>query len=77
MTALKRTIEKFLEKQAKVYAVDENRHVRDARVAKRSARDHSGRWFYEMFQNSDDAWATIVDVRVTQDAVYVADIRTR
>ena len=56
-----------------VYQDDRERIVRDARAAERATGDHTGRWLFELLQNSDDAGATEVLVSVKDDTVYVAD----
>lgn len=73
MNDLKTAVEEFQNRQFGVYKADPSRLVRDASIAKRTAKDHMGRWFFELFQNSDDAQSTEVLVRVTTDSIYVAD----
>jgi len=70
---IKGKIAEFLEKQKSVYKIDHKRIQRDARAAKRVTGDHLGRWFFELFQNCDDALAKSVFVKLTNTAVYVAD----
>ena len=73
MATLKEAIKEFLARQLAVYRADGQRLARDARSARRAASDHIGRWPLELLQNSDDAKATKVHVRVVPGAVYVAD----
>jgi len=73
MNDLKTAVEEFQYRQLGVYRADPSRLVRDASIAKRTAKDHVGRWFFELFQNSDDAQSPEVHVRVTTDSIYVAD----
>ncbi len=70
---LEAAIEQYKKKTLKVYKADPERIVRDARAAERATGDHTGRWLFELLQNSDDAQATEVLVSVKNDAVYVAD----
>ncbi len=70
---IERAIEEFRNKTLKVYKADPERIVRDARAADRAAKDHTGRWLFELLQKSDDARATEVLVLVKDDTVYVAD----
>ena len=73
MSKLREAIDAFRGKRGKVYRTDANQILRDSRAAKRAADDHVDRWLLELLQNSDDARATIVQIRVTKEAVYVAD----
>jgi hypothetical protein len=66
-------VEGFREKTLQVYKADPDRIIRDARAAERAAKDHTGRWLFELMQNSDDAGATEVLVLVEDNTVYVAD----
>ena len=61
---MEKAIEEFRNKTLKVYKADAERIVRDARAANRAAKDHTGRWLFELLQNSDDAAATDVQVLV-------------
>jgi hypothetical protein len=70
---LETTIEQYRNKTLNVYKADPERIVRDARAAERATGDHTGRWLFELLQNSDDAGATEVLVSVKDDTVYVAD----
>jgi len=70
---LERAIEAFRASQAEVYKSDPSRLLRDSRVARRSIHDYTGRWFFELIQNCEDARATTVEVRVTDTALYVGD----
>jgi hypothetical protein len=70
---LEAAIEQYKKKTLKVYKADPERIVRDARAAERVTGDHTGRWLFELLQNSDDAQATEVLVSVKNEAVYVAD----
>jgi hypothetical protein len=66
---IRRAIDAFLEKQRNVYRADPSRIERDAKSAEHATKDHVGRWFYEVFQNCDDACQNMesgkVEVRVT------------
>lgn len=73
MGELRESIEAFLEKQSRVYAADPLRIERDTRAANKETRNHVGRWFFELFQNCDDAHASQVIVIVTDSAIYVGD----
>jgi len=66
-------IRDFCNTQLNVYHADKDRIIRDTRAAERVAQDHVGRWFFELFQNSDDAFAEEVFVLIASDAIYVAD----
>jgi hypothetical protein len=63
----------FRKRRLEVYRTDEDQISRDARGAKATAADHVGRWPLELIQNSDDAKADTVLIRITEKAVYVAD----
>lgn len=73
MTNFEKAIDEFRERQANVYRADQTRVVRDSRSARRSAKDHVGRWFFELVQNCEDTRAKNVEVRITDKAVYVAN----
>jgi len=73
VTNLKCGTEAFRARQAEVYRSDRTRLMRDSRAARRSIQDHTGRWFFEVMQNCEDARATVVEVRLSDTAVYVAD----
>ncbi|MBN2288680.1 MAG: ATP-binding protein, partial [Candidatus Glassbacteria bacterium] len=73
MGPIEEAINEFQERQLNVYKADPDRIVRDTRVAERAAKDHVGRWFFELLQNSDDAMASKVSILFEDDAVYVAD----
>jgi len=73
MEAIEKAIEEFRQKQLAVYRADQERIVRDTRGAERAIRDHTGRWLFELLQNSDDAEASEVCVLVEDGAIYVAD----
>ncbi len=73
MCGLREAIEDFRARLARVYEVQPDRIIRDANAARRSAKDYTGRWFFELVQNCEDAHASAVVVKITDDAVYVAD----
>lgn len=73
MTNFEKAIDEFRERQANVYRADQTRVVRDSHSARRSAKDHAGRWFFELVQNCEDTKAKKVEVRITDKAVYVAN----
>jgi len=73
MPGLREAIEGFRKKRFDVYQADSQQLQRDASAATRAAADHVGRWFLELLQNSDDAKANKVHVRVAGGAIYVAD----
>ena len=73
MGPIEEAIQEFRNKTLRVYMADPDRIVRDARAAERAAKDHVGRWLFELLQNSDDAAASEVLVLVEDDTVYVAD----
>ncbi len=73
MAGLKDAIEEFWKKRLDVYRADSTEIVRNARAAKRAAKDHVGRWLWELLQNSDDAEAKVVRIRQGKGAIYVAD----
>jgi hypothetical protein len=66
-------VQDFINTTIEVYRVDPQRMARDARSAERAAKDHVGRWFYELLQNSDDAGASEVLVIIEGDTIYVLD----
>ena len=74
----RRAIDAFLERQRNVYRADPTRIERDAKSAEHATKDHVGRWFYEVFQNCDDACQNMgsgeVEVRVTPGAGRIADV---
>jgi len=71
--SLLKAIEAYKNKLKKVYESDPTRIERDARAVREVSHDYSGRWFFELLQNADDAQATWVKVIVTDRAVYIAD----
>ena len=73
MGEIRKAIEEFLQKRLAVYRVDQQQIVRDTRAAERATKDQTGRWLFELLQNSEDAWASKVRVLVKEQAVYVAD----
>lgn len=73
MAEIQSAVEAFIEKRLAVYSADPQDIVRNTRAAERAARDHAGRWLFELLQNCDDAGASEVRVLVKDDAVYVAD----
>ena len=58
MTPIQQAVEEFREKRLRDYRNDPDRMTRDANSASETAKDHVGRWLYELIQNSDDAGAT-------------------
>ena len=73
MGSIEQAIAEFRAKRRDVYKADSDQIVRDTRAAERASKDHLGRWFFELLQNSDDAEAAEVKVRLTEKAVYIAD----
>lgn len=73
MPTIKEAIKEFCEKRLAVYSADHNQIVRDTRAADRAAKDHVGRWLFELLQNSEDATAPNIQISIKDDAVYVAD----
>lgn len=73
MSKFQQVIEEFRERRLKVYREDPDQIIRDTNSANETARDHVGRWIYELIQNADDAEASQLLVRVTGEAIYVAD----
>jgi hypothetical protein len=73
MPTIQQAIENFRASRLAVYAADEDEIIRNANSAAETAQDHVGRWLYELIQNSDDARADKILVKVTGNAVYVAD----
>lgn len=71
--SIEEAIQEFRNRTLLVYRADPDRIVRDVRAAERAAKDHVGRWLFELLQNSDDAGASEVLVLVGDDTVYVAD----
>jgi hypothetical protein len=73
MGPLEEAIGQFTQKRLAVYRADSQQIVRDTRAAERATGDHTGRWLFELLQNSDDAGASKVLVLVEEETVYVAD----
>ena len=73
MGEIRRAIEEFIQKRLAVYRADPQQIARDTRAAARAAKDHTGRWLFELLQNCDDAEASEVRVLIEDDTVYVAD----
>ncbi|WP_457653088.1 sacsin N-terminal ATP-binding-like domain-containing protein [Rhodocaloribacter sp.] len=73
MGPIEKAIQQFRNKTLRVYREDSSRIVRDTRAARRAAKDHIGRWLFELLQNSDDAGASVVQVLIEHDTIYVAD----
>jgi hypothetical protein len=70
---IEKAIEEFRARRREVYKADSDQIVRDVHAAERATKDHSGRWFFELFQNCDDASAKEVIVLIAEQAIYVAD----
>ena len=73
MDGLAKTIEDCRNLRLKVYGTDPDQVHRDVNVVSETLKDHIGRWPFELIQNCDDAEAAAVLIKVTKDAVYVAD----
>jgi hypothetical protein len=73
MNKIQEAAENYLKKQLNVYQVASDRIIRDSRGAERSAKDHAGRWFFELLQNCDDARASKVKVVICNNKIYVGD----
>lgn len=73
MNPIKKAIEEFKNRRLGVYRADPDQIIRDARGAERAAKDHVGRWLFELLQNSDDAIASDVRIFLDEDTIYVAD----
>lgn len=73
MRTIDEVIKEFRRECLDVYRASPGRIIRDTRSAERAARDHVGRWLFELLQNSDDASASKVRILVEDDVVYVAD----
>ncbi|MDG6224107.1 MAG: ATP-binding protein [Candidatus Thermoplasmatota archaeon] len=70
---IKKAIDLFNQKLQGTYKGDPKRIIRDTRSAERVTSDHTGRWFYELFQNCDDAESKEVKVLLTDKSVYILD----
>jgi len=70
---IEEAVQEFRKKTLLVYRADPGRLVRDARSAERAAKDHVGRWLFELLQNSDDAKASEVLMLIRSNTLYVAD----
>ncbi len=73
MPNMREACEEFRARQRAVYHADPDRIRRDVNSVREVSRDHIGRWPLELIQNSDDAEASEVVIRVADSAVYVAD----
>ena len=73
MPTIQQAIENFRASRLAVYVADKDEIIRNANSAAETAQDHVGRWLYELIQNSDDAQAGKILVKVTDNAIYVAD----
>jgi len=73
METIENAIAEFKRKRLAVYSADREQMVRDTRAAERATRDHSGRWLFELLQNSDDAQASQVHILIENGTVYIAD----
>ncbi len=73
MRSLSQAAEEFRRCLASVYRGDQSRIERDVNAAAETIGDHVGRWPLELLQNADDARASEVRIRLTDQAVYFAD----
>ena len=73
MPTIQKAIEEVCQRQLAVYRADPDRITRDANSAAETAQDHVGRWLFELIQNSDDARAVTILIKVTDSAIYIAD----
>jgi hypothetical protein len=73
MSGIEQAIHEFRQERLKIYRIAPTQLTRDANSANETARDHVGRWIYELIQNSDDAQASELLVSLKDDAIYVAD----
>ena len=73
MRTLADAIDDYRTERLSVYNVAKQEIIRNANRAKQAAKDHVGRWLFELLQNSDDAGATKVRILVEGETVYVAD----
>lgn len=71
--SLEREVNEIQKLRLDEYLLNPDRISGDSRAAQRAAMDHIGCWFFELFQNGDDAEAKCVHVRVTEKAVYFCD----
>ena len=73
MPTIQQAIEEVCQRQLAVYRADPDRITRDANSAAETAQDHVGRWLFELIQNSDDARAVTILIKVTDNTIYIAD----
>jgi len=73
MNTIDTAIKEFRQKRLAVYKADPQQIVRDTRGAERATNDHTGRWLFELLQNSDDVKASEVRILIGDNTVYVAD----
>jgi hypothetical protein len=73
MGTIEKSIEEFRQQRLAIYKAAPAEIVRNARAADRATKDYTGRWFFELLQNSDDAEAPEVGVFIEDTIVYVAD----
>lgn len=58
MGPIELSIVEFRSKRLEVYKADPDQIIRDTRAAEGTSKDHLGRWFFELIQNSDVAEAS-------------------
>lgn len=73
MTSIADAVNEVRRKCIKVYKADADRLTSDLNSVNDTVKDHIGRWPLELIQNCDDALAKRVLIRVTNDAIYIAD----
>lgn len=73
MTPIEKAVEECRSREMLVYRDSPTRIERDVKSVASTVNDHTGRWPFEVLQNSDDANAEEVLIRITETAVYIAD----
>ncbi len=73
MGEIGKAIEEFKRKRLGVYKADPDQIVRDTTGAERTTGDYTGRWLFELLQNSEDARASEVKINLEYGNLYVAD----
>src|SRR5688572_9532077 len=68
-------VNECLETRGRVYAVDPDQILRDARGAREAARDHISRVIYELLQNAEDAGSDsfVVHLQAEPPVAYFCD----
>lgn len=73
MSTIKDAVTRVSEDIFHLYRDYKDRIIRDTCSAEEAIKSHIGRWLFELIQNSDDAGATNINIKIDDIAVYIGD----